>query len=151
MMEAIIFMGMQATGKSTFYKERFFKTHIRINLDMLKTRPKEKVLVDTCLKAKLSFVVDNTNPTVGDREWYIEAARGAGFKVVGYYFRPDIALCMERNRGRTDKERIPEAALWRTYSRLQPPTYDEGFDEIYLVTMSETGEFIVENWRSERD
>jgi len=37
-MEAIIFIGIQATGKSTFYKDNFFKTHIRINLDMLKTR-----------------------------------------------------------------------------------------------------------------
>jgi transcriptional regulator with XRE-family HTH domain len=36
--EAIIFVGIQASGKSTFYRERFFDTHLRINLDMLKTR-----------------------------------------------------------------------------------------------------------------
>jgi len=35
-MEAIIFIGIQATGKSTFFQQRFFATHVRINLDMLK-------------------------------------------------------------------------------------------------------------------
>ena len=36
-MEAVLFVGLQASGKSTFYRERFFRTHVRINLDMLKT------------------------------------------------------------------------------------------------------------------
>lgn len=29
MVEAVIFIGMQASGKSSFFKERFFDTHIR--------------------------------------------------------------------------------------------------------------------------
>ncbi len=29
------FFGIQALGKSTYYKERFFRTHIRISLDLL--------------------------------------------------------------------------------------------------------------------
>ncbi len=149
MPEAIIFTGIQASGKSTFYKERFFTTHVRINLDMLKTRPKEKMVLDACLQAKVPFVVDNTNPTPGDREKYIQAAKASGFRVIGYYFRPDIAACMERNKGRSGKERIPEAGLRRTYSLMHPPTYDEGYDEIYLVTMSEEGEFVAESWRED--
>ncbi len=35
--QAILFSGIQATGKSSFYRERFFHTHVRINLDMLRT------------------------------------------------------------------------------------------------------------------
>ena len=34
-MEAIIFTGIQATGKSTFYKQNFFNSHVRISLDLL--------------------------------------------------------------------------------------------------------------------
>ena len=37
-MEAVIFVGIQGSGKSSYYKERFFRTHFRINLDMLRTR-----------------------------------------------------------------------------------------------------------------
>jgi predicted kinase len=29
-MEAVLFIGIQASGKTTFYRERFFDTHVRI-------------------------------------------------------------------------------------------------------------------------
>lgn len=48
-MEAVLFIGVQASGKSTFYRERFFSSHVRINLDMLKTRHREKRLLEVCL------------------------------------------------------------------------------------------------------
>ena len=34
-MEAVIFIGIQGTGKSSFYREQFFHTHVRINSDLL--------------------------------------------------------------------------------------------------------------------
>ena len=40
--EAVIFVGLQGSGKSTFYRERFFDTHVRLSLDMLKTRHRER-------------------------------------------------------------------------------------------------------------
>jgi len=43
--EAVIFVGIQATGKSSFYRKHFFDTYVRINLDMLKTRYRERLLV----------------------------------------------------------------------------------------------------------
>ena len=70
-MEAIIFVGIQASGKSTFYRERFFDTHLRINLDMLKTRYREQLILRACIEAKQPFVVDNTNPSVEERARYI--------------------------------------------------------------------------------
>ena len=51
-MELVLFMGIQATGKSTFFRERFFDTHLRMNLDMLKTRHRESLLFAACLEAK---------------------------------------------------------------------------------------------------
>jgi hypothetical protein len=82
-MEAVIFTGIQAVGKSLFYKERFFTTHVRINLDMLKTRHREKLLLKACLEMKQPFVVDNTNPTIDNRKRYIGPAKQAGFQIVG--------------------------------------------------------------------
>ena len=48
-MEAIVFVGIQASGKSTFYRERFFATHVRISLDLLRTRHREGRFLQTCL------------------------------------------------------------------------------------------------------
>ena len=89
-MECVIFIGIQASGKSTFYKEKFYDTHVRINLDMLKTRHREHIFVDASINAKQPFVIDNTNPTKRDRQKYMDAARSQQFKVTGYYFEPNL-------------------------------------------------------------
>ncbi len=36
--EAVLFVGAPGSGKTSFFKERFFSTHVRISLDLLKTR-----------------------------------------------------------------------------------------------------------------
>lgn len=85
-MEAIIFCGIQASGKTTFYKENYFKTHVRISLDLLNTRRKENIFLETCLQTQQRFVVDNTNITKKQRLVYIEKARGFKFKVTDSFF-----------------------------------------------------------------
>jgi tRNA(His) guanylyltransferase len=45
-MEAIILVGLQGSGKSSCYKDRFFCTHVRISLDLLKTRFREKRMLE---------------------------------------------------------------------------------------------------------
>jgi len=148
-MEAVIFIGIQATGKSTFYKERFFKTHIRINLDMLKTRSSEDILLDACIKAKQPFVVDNTNPSIEDRKKYIDIAKNAKFRVVGYYFQSNIADAIMRNEKREGKECIPLAGIKSTHAKLQLPSLEEGFDELYYVKIDDENKFVVEEWKNE--
>lgn len=83
-MQAIIFCGIQATGKSTFYRERFFHSHVRLSLDLLRTRHREHQFLLTCLHTQARFVVDNTNPTIAERQRYIEAARAATYDFVTF-------------------------------------------------------------------
>src|SRR5438105_14882155 len=128
-MEAVIFIGLQGAGKSTFYKERFFDTHLRVNLDMLKTRHRENCFLTTCVETGQRFVVDNTNSTRAERQVYIRAAKDAGFRVVGYYFRSRVEDCMRRNEGRPDGQRVPLKGLLGTAGRMERPTPEEGFDE----------------------
>ncbi len=149
MPEAVILIGVQATGKSTFFKERFADTHVRINLDMLKTRPREKIILEACLKAKQSFVIDNTNPTVFDRQRYIPLAKAAGFEVIGYYFASKIVDVLQRNQQRSGKKRIPVPGVQAAYRKLQLPTMSEGFDKLYYVRIEPQGVFVVEEWRDE--
>jgi predicted kinase len=147
-MEAVILCGIQASGKSTFCRERFTETHVRLNLDMLRTRHREGVLLAACLEAKQSFVIDNTNPTRAERAKYIEAARAAGFRVVGYYFSARLAEALERNAARPDAVRVPDAGVKATSAKLELPTREEGFDQLYFVRAGPGG-FAVEEWRDE--
>jgi predicted kinase len=142
-MEAVIFVGVQGSGKSTFYRERFFDTHVRINLDMLRTRHREQILLAACLTAKQPFVIDNTNPLPGDRARYIGPAREAGFRVVAYFFETSLQEAIRRNNQRAGKQKIPIPAIAGTLRKLQPPTLEEGFDAVYRVTISPEGAFVI--------
>lgn len=148
LVKGIIFIGLQASGKSTFYLDNFYKTHIRLNLDMLKTRHREKILFDACLESKQPVVIDNTNPTRKDRERYISAFKSHRFIVVGYYFTSTLEDCLKRNALREGKDRIPEAGIRGTYSKLEMPDFQEGFDELYRVSMG-AGRYCIEVWNSE--
>ncbi len=148
-MEAVIFVGIQGAGKSTFFKERFFDSHIRINLDMLRTRHREKLIFEACLEAKQKFVLDNTNLTREEREKYIVKAKSFGFKVIGYYFQTNLTKAIEQNNKREGKAKIPERGLLGAFKRLQIPNFAEGFDELLYVWVDDENRFVVENWKDE--
>ena len=147
-MEAVIFCGIQATGKTTFFKERFFKTHIRISLDQLNTRNKELRFIETCILTFHPFVIDNTNPSREERAKYIAIAKANKFKVTGYYFQSKLADALERNRQRSAEENIPEIGIRGTFKRLSLPSMEEGFDELYYVK-AENNTFTVNEWSNE--
>ncbi|WP_419905002.1 AAA family ATPase [Kiloniella sp.] len=149
MFETIVFTGLQACGKSSFYQWKFSNTHLRLNLDMLKTRNREKILLEACLKAKQNFVVDNTNPTKEARAKYISAAKEHGFKVIGYYFQSNIQDCLRRNATREGRQRIPDPGIRGTASKMVVPSYSEGYDELYYVVMDEAEGFKVSEWADE--
>lgn len=132
-MECIIFTGLQASGKSTFYLEKFYKTHIRINLDMLKKRPREDIFLQACIDANQRVVIDNTNPSVEVREKYIELFKKHYFKIISYSFDSNLELCLERNSRREGKENIPERGVKSTFYKLEKPSFQEGFDKLYEV------------------
>jgi predicted kinase len=148
-MQAIIFTGIQGSGKSSFYKARFFKTHIRLSLDMLRTRHRETLLIQACIESKQPFVVDNTNPTTIERARYIQAVKAGRFEVIGYYFQSSVGDALRRNAERNGKERVPDLAILATFKKLQIPTLDEGFDALYYVQIDASGEFVIQEWQSD--
>ena len=147
MPEAIIFTGIQASGKTSYYAQNF-GGHAHISLDELNTRNREKLMLEQYISEGRSFVVDNTDPTKADRERYILPAKNAGFKIIGYYFRSSISECIKRNEQRQGKEKVPRTAVAHTHAVLEMPEYSEGFDELYYVYM-ENGNFVTEEWKEE--
>ena len=143
-MEAVVFVGAQGSGKTTFYRERFFDTHVRISLDQLRTRRREAVLLEACLRARQPFVVDNTNPLAADRARYVLPAREAGFRVVAVLFRATPRDAIARNQLRTGRAVVPVPRILETLKRLEEPRLDEGFDALYAVTLTEANVYAVE-------
>ena len=131
--EIIIFIGIPASGKSTFYEQNFAATHIHISLDVLNTRNQENKMLEETLASGKSCVIDNTNVSVFERAKYIESGKRYGYKVIGYYFRSSIDECRIRNDRRQGKNQVPEVALRNKAAHLERPSMQEGFDELYYV------------------
>ncbi len=147
-MEAIIFIGIQASGKTTFYKNHFFDTHIRISLDLLNTRNKQNKFLQTCFDTQSKFVIDNTNPRKETRKIFIQKSKENKYKIIGYYFSSKIQQAIERNNKRKGKNKIPEIGIKGTFNKLELPTISEGYDELYFVKI-ENGKFEITNWKNE--
>jgi predicted kinase len=137
LMEAVILCGIQGSGKTTLYRDRFLETHVRVSMDLLRTRAREAAFLKTCLDTRMPFVVDNTNPTVADRARYVAPARAAGFKLIAYLVEVDAAISHAR------RQNLPPAALRDVARRLVRPTPEEGFDELLHATAGPDG------WRIE--
>ena len=143
-MEAIVLCGVQGSGKTTLYRDRFLATHVRVSMDLLRTRHREAAFVGLCLETRQPFVVDNTNPTPVDRRRYVVPAREAGFQVVGYLVEVDPAEALGRNAERTGRARVPVRGVVGTARQLLRPTLEEGFDELWHATAAPGG-----GWRIE--
>ena len=149
-MELVLLIGIQATGKSTFCRQRFSETHVRLNLDMLRTRHREWLLFSACLEAGQPVVIDNTNPTRAERDRYVRPAIEAGFSVVGYFFESRLRDAIRRNSSRPEVRRVPDRGIVGTSNRLERPAFDEGFRDLFFIRIHETsGGFDVEEWRDE--
>jgi predicted kinase len=141
-MEAVILCGLQGAGKTTLYRDRYLETHVRVSLDLLRTRPREAAFLQTCLDTRMPFVVDNTNPTVAERARYVTPARAAGFRVVGVLVEVDAAVAAARNAARS--RTVPAAGLRDVARRFVTPAPEEGFDELLHATTAPDG-----GWRIE--
>ena len=129
----IIFVGLPASGKSTYYFQHFAATHVHVSKDLLARGARQEPLIDKALAAGQSVVVDNTNPSPAVRAPLIALGRRHGARIVGYFFEVDVKTALMRNRQREGKARVPDVAMFVTRKKLVPPSYDEGFDEIHVI------------------
>lgn len=136
-LELIIFVGLQAAGKSTYYRTHFAATHVHVSKDLMKNtrtrEAKQQQMIEAALSEGKSVVVDNTNPTPAIRAPLIEIGRRHGARVVAYYFETVVKDAVARNRLREGKARVPDVAIFVTAKKLVPPSFAEGFDEVRVI------------------
>jgi predicted ABC-type ATPase len=132
-MEVALFVGVQGSGKTSFYASQLIHTHLRISRDLVRTKHREWKLFEACLDLQQPLVLDNTNPSRAVRARFIALAQARGFPVVAWHFEVPLADALARNALREGKQRIPDNAVESTFARLQPPQLDEGFERVFVV------------------
>lgn len=148
-MELVIFAGLQAAGKSTFYQMFFGASgeYAYVSKDRLRNsrqpERRQRELIAEALSAGCSVVVDNTNPSEAERAPLIAIGHEHGATVSAYFFAPEVGASLERNRSREGRARVPDVAIFAARKRLTRPTYAEGFNRLYEVRIPEAGIFLV--------
>lgn len=141
-MELILFIGLQGSGKTTYYRRHFAATHVQVSKDLMTNvrnrDAKQAEMIDAALAEGKRVVVDNTNPTPVVRAPIIELGRKRGARVIAYLFEVPVKVAVARNRAREGKARVPDVAIFVTAKKLVPPTFEEGFDEIHVVAAEST-------------
>ena len=147
-MRAAVFIGIQASGKSSFYHKMMEGDgYVQVSMDILHNRNKEEALIRECIAEGRNVAVDNTNPTREERRRYLELFSEAGCPVDGYFFQSIVRDCGERNARR--ERAVPAKAIAATSNKLEMPSLEEGFAKLYFVKMDTEGGFIIDDWRTE--
>lgn len=147
MNEVAILIGLQAAGKTTFYRQHLAGTHRHVSKDTMRhNRNKQRRqlhLIAEALEAGDNVVVDNTNPSPDEWRPIINLGHQHGAVAVSYWFPPDIAKSLRRNARRANRERVPDVGIYATLKRLRPPSVADGFDRLWSVADDDEGGFLV--------
>ncbi|MFI9251062.1 AAA family ATPase [Streptomyces sp. NPDC053069] len=146
--DVAVLVGLQASGKSTFYTQCLSDRYALVSKDLFPRGARNKQLrqlrlLAEHLAAERAVAVDNTNPS--PQEWapLVEAAHTHGATVTAYWFPPDVAGSLRRNAGRGGRERVPDVGVLATLKRLRKPSQADGFDEVREVRFDGRGGFEV--------
>ncbi|WP_191873927.1 ATP-binding protein [Streptomyces filipinensis] len=146
--EVAVLVGLQASGKSTFYAQCLSDRYALVSKDLFPRGARNKQvrqqrLVAEHLAAERPVAVDNTNPS--PQEWapLIEVAHIHGATVTAYWFPPDVAGSLRRNAVREGRERVPDVGVLATLKRLRKPSRSDGFDGVREVRFDGRGGFEV--------
>ena len=144
-MEAIVLCGLQGAGKTTLYRDRWLETHVRISMDLLRTRAREAALLELCL-SHAAAVRGRQHQPDGRRPARATSSRrgrpASGSSATSSTPTPREAL--GRNAGRSGRARVPDRGVLGTAKRLIRPAPEEGFDELWHAAPAPGG-----GWRIE--
>ena len=136
-MDLVLFVGLPASGKTTYYRDHFADTHVHVSKDLMPNARRRDDLqaraIGQTLESGKNVVVDNTNPSPAVRAPLIALGRRHGARIIAYYFETAVKDCLVRNRRREGKARVPDVAIFVTSKKLVPPSTSEGFDEVHVV------------------
>ncbi len=142
-------VGPPGSGKSSYIR-KYLPEALRVSLDdlrlMLSGRPFDlryerivSVLGDALMRTTLSrlkewrrdCVYDATNVSRGRRSPILALAQEFSLPAVAVFTDTPMEIALARNRRR--RRKVPAEVVKRFYRLLEPPSVDEGFEEVVVV------------------
>lgn len=140
-MRIVVAVGLPGSGKSAFLPPSALSSD-RVRLLLLGDETDQtnnaqvfltlRRLVADSLRENPVTYVDATNLTRGERRQWIALGREHGASVEALYFDVPLAVCKARNAARSRV--VPERVLDLMAARLVPPSVEEGFSRVEVLT-----------------
>ncbi len=143
-------VGIPGSGKTT-YARRYLGNALRISLDDVRlmltgvaydSRVENAVVTigHAALVAALAhahtwrrdILFDATNVTRDRRRQYLKLGEQYGLPAVAVYVECGLEVALARDRARPN--RVGDDVVRRYYAQLEPPTPDEGFAEVRVIS-----------------
>ncbi|WP_308307447.1 AAA family ATPase [Streptomyces sp. ISL-10] len=147
-LDVAVLVGLQAAGKSTFYRRCLADAYALVSKDLFPRSARNKQqrqmrLVAQALSAGTPVAVDNANPSPDEWQPLIALAHARGATATAYWFPPDVEGSLLRNAVREGGERVPDVGVRATLRRLRRPALTDGFDAVHEVRFDGAGGFRV--------
>ena len=126
--------GVPGSGKSTFSRKFAEEKELeRFSFDEMKCFRLEEFMRPAikAMQEGKSVILDTTNLRVNVRKKVLQAVEDIPCRKVVVYMDTSLEQCLYRNAHR--ETRLQDCIVESTYSSLQKPTLDEGWDEIIYV------------------
>jgi bifunctional polynucleotide phosphatase/kinase len=135
-LEVVIMIGLPGSGKSTLAKLNYASYEL-ISLDEIANheRRKEQELIEENLRNGKSVVVCDTNLTREIRGGHITIASKYNTRKIGIFLHFHLDTILLHNSSR--EKAVPDASIFKMQQELELPSYDEGFDEIRIISSTE--------------
>jgi predicted kinase len=147
--DVAVLVGLQASGKSTFYEQHLLgRRYALVSKDLFprgarRKQDRQMRLVGEALGSGRSVAVDNTNPSPEEWKPLVAAAHAHGATVTAYWFPPEPVRSLRRNAARRGPDRVPDVGIHATAKRLCRPSRADGFDAVLEVRFDGRGGFLV--------
>ena len=122
-------------GKTTFSYQLVEQYNtVRYSFDEMKCFKHSdliKPIIESINKGE-SVVVDALYSKIRFRKELLQAINNTNCKKICVYFKTSLEECLNRIAKRSGCEKLPDFIVKDIYNRFEPPTLDEGWDEIIL-------------------
>lgn len=134
MADFYVMCGVPGSGKTT-HSKRMAEEHglERFSFDEMRCFRLEEFMrpaLESIREGK-SVILDSTNLRVNVRRKVLQAVAGIPCKKIAVYMDTPLEECIRRNANR--EARLQDCIIESTHRSLQPPTLDEGWDEIIII------------------
>ena len=132
MKQMTVLIGIPAAGKTTITKS-LFSSHVVVSFDRLPNRThndEDKLIMKTC-RSGADLVIDAANVDKAKRRKYIRYAKEHGYTVHALFVDTSLDVALARNRAR--ERQVPEGMIRAYCEKIEYPTVEEGFTNIFIV------------------